>query len=593
MTTDSAPRLDAASSDAPPLSGPGRFGIVLAVAAVVIALAGGRTTRSSDVDGLGILFALPLLYWVGVGLAVVASGLLLHGAVAGHQRLAVGVPALWLLVAHTAPALAHAYARFAIVYIHLGFIRLIETEGTGDILIDARFAWPGFFASFVPSVADIDPVVLDWLMRLWPSFILGASAVLVAALSRRAYPSRPLIAPVSSLVFVLLSWTGQDYFSPQSVGFFLYLSIIIVIESGPLRPRGSWSSVAPILSRFATSGGDRPEARSTAAFVALVVLAFAAIVSHPLAPFFICAALAMLGFYGRTVAFRLLLIVGVLYLVWILVAAEPWWSTRIDELTGQFGSFFGNVDASTSGRVARSSEPHLLVTRFRSIVGLTTFLSVLAMGLIMATNRFASLRPALPLAPLAGIPVLAAGVQSYGGEIIIRVLLFTLPMASILIARMLLAMPRAALPIVVPLLSAAIIPVFMITRFGNESFEMTTAADREAVEVMYEEGDEATLYVADNAFLPWADFQRSTNDHRYRPAEPTLEWLNVVRNLTTDVGADRAIVVFTPSQSAYNEHVFSAAPDALDRVGLWLSTQPGVETLYQNDGAWVLSVPVP
>ncbi len=591
MTVESPPRAMTAATPNR-LDGAGRFGIALGVAAVLIAFVGGRTIDSEAIDGLGILFALPPVYWVGVGVAVLASGLLLYGALLGQRRLAALVPILWLLVAHTAPALAHSYARFPIVYIHMGFIRLIAAEQTGDILIDARFAWPGFFASFVPSLAELDPRILDWVMRLWPTFIMAGSAVLVAALARRSYPNQILIGPLSSLVFVLLSWTGQDYFSPQSVGFFLYLSIIIVLESGPLRPRGAWSTVAPILSRFATAGGDRPEARSTASFVALLILAFAAVVSHPLAPFFICGALVMLGIYGRTVALRLVLIVGIAYVVWVLVAAEPWWSTRVEELTGQFGSFFQNFESSTSDRVARSSEPHLLVVRFRTIVGLMTFLSVLAMGLIMATDRFSYLRPALPLAPLAGIPVLAAAVQSYGGEIIIRVLLFTLPMASILIARFLLAMPRAALPVVVPLLAAAIVPVFHIARFGNEIFEMTTAADREAVEVMYANGDGSTLYLADNSFLPWADFQRESNDHLYLPASPNLEWLDGVEELAIDAGAERVIVVLTPSQSAYNEHVFGTTPDALDRVGSWLSSQAGVETLYQNDGAWVLAFPV-
>ncbi len=592
MTTETRPLETATATARRPLPGVGLVGIALAVVAAALALIGGRLTDSAAVDGYGILLALPPVYWAGVLSAMVASGLLLYGALLGHKSLAIGVPGLWLLVAHTAPALAHSFARFSIVYIHLGFIRHIDTERTGDILIDARFAWPGFFGAFLPSLAELNPTLLDWFMRLWPSMVLVASAVLVAALARRSYPNRPLIGPMSSLVFVLLSWTGQDYFSPQSVGFFFYLSIIIVLESGPLRPRGAWSSHAPILSRFATAGGDRPESRSTASFVALLILSFATVVSHPLAPFFICGALVILGIYGRTVAWRLLLIVALAYVIWVLVAAEPWWSTRIEELSDQLGSFFSNFRSSTSDRVETSSGPHLLVTRFRTVVGLSTFLSVLAMGIIMATERFRYLRPALPLAPLAGVPVLAAGLQSYGGEIIIRVLLFTLPMASILIARLLLALPRPAVPVVVPLLATAIMPVFIITRFGNESFEMVTAPDREAVEAMYANADDDTVFIADNAFLPWGDQMRESIDHRYSQASPTTEWLDEVQAKAVDSEASRVIVVLTPSQSAWREHIDSEPNNSLNEVGEWLSAQPGVTVLYSNGGAWTLAFPV-
>ena len=589
MITQTRPQETSVSRQTLPSTG--IAGIVIAVLGAVLALVGGLQTDSAAVDGYGIIFALPALYWVGVLVAMVASGLLLYAAMLGHKNLAIGVPLLWLLVAHTAPALAHAYARFSIVYIHLGFIRHIETERTGDVLIDARFAWPGFFGAFLPSLSELNPTLLDWFMRLWPTLFLLASAVLVAALARRSYPNRPLIGPMSSLVFVLLSWTGQDYFSPQSVGFFFYLAIIIVLESGPLRPRGAWSSHAPILSRFATAGGDRPEARSTASFVALLILSFATVVSHPLAPFFICGALVVLGIYGRTVAWRLVLIVALAYVIWVVVAAEPWWSTRVEELSDQLGSFFSNFRSSTSDRVETSSDAHLLVTRFRTVVGLSTFLSVLVMGIVMATERFRYLRPALPLAPLAGVPVLAAGLQSYGGEIIIRVLLFTLPMASILIARFLLALPRPAVPVIVPLLTAAIVPVFMITRFGNESFEMVTGPDREAVEAMYANVDDDTVFIADNAFLPWGDQMRESVDHRYSQASQTDEWLEDVRAKAVDSEADRIIVVLTPSQSAWREHIDSAPNNSLDDIGEWLSTQPGVSVLYSNGGAWTLSMP--
>ena len=119
-------------------------------------------------------------------------------------------------------------------------------------------------------------------------------------------------------------------------------------------------------------------------------------------------------------------------------------------------------------------------------MGIGTFLSVLFIGIAMATERFRHLRPAIPLAPLAGIPSMALALQSYGGEIIFRVVLFTLPVAAILIGRLLATIRVRALPIVVPIVVVAMMPFLMLARFGNEAFELTSATDREAWEAAYD-----------------------------------------------------------------------------------------------------------
>lgn len=589
-----------------PDSSPVRLGLVLAAVSAVAGVVGGRLTGTAEVDGYGIINAMPPLYWAGIGGATLATGLLFVGLLAGHRRFGPVIPGLWLVLLHLAPQLAHAHVRFSIVYIHLGFIRLIDTTHTGNILLDARFAWPGFFGAFLAALPPMSMGVLETVMRLWPAMITGASSTMVAALARRSYPTQPLIGTMSSLVFILLSWTGQDYFSPQSVGFFFYLSIIIVVESGPLRARGAWSSVAPILSRFATAGGDRPEARSTPTFVALLVLSFAAVVSHPLAPFFICAGLAMLGLYGRRVAWRLLLVVLVAYVVWFAVAAQPWWATQINDMIHQFASV-ANVGTAGTERGAIGTPAHNLVLKVRSAIGLSVFVATFVVGVVMGTDRFRHLRPTLPLAPLAGIPVVAAAVQSYGGEMIIRVFLFTLPMASILFARTLLSIRRPAIPVVIPAAVLALVPAFMLARFGNEAFEMVTETDWQAVEVLYENVTPRTLLVTDNSFMPWGDRDREFLVHRYSVAQPTDAWLRGLRaeaqlevhvgdyrgfnELTAEqVKADKILVLMTPSESAWLHYVEGEPPDSLDAIGRWMSVQPGVTVLYQHDGAWVFEL---
>ncbi len=569
----------------------GNVGLGLAVVAAVCGLVGGRIVDSDQVDGYGLISALPSVYWAGVALAVAATFLLLRVAASNERsRYAPAVPALWLLLLHTAPQLAHSHVRFSIVWTHMGFVRLIDETRTGDVLIDARFAWPGFFGTFIAPLARLDPWALEGLLRVWPTYITGGTAILVAALARRSYPTVPMIGSLSALVYVLLAWTGQDYFSPQSAGFLWYIAILVILESGPLQTSSAWSASVPVLPRFAASGGDRPASRSTPAFVALVILSFGAVVSHPLAPFFICMALVILGLYGRTLAWRLLLFVGSAYVLWFLVSAEPWWSTRIEELMDQFGGLLDNFARNTSERVATSSPEHLLVTSIRSYVGLATFVSVLVIGITMATERFRHLRPAVPLAPLAGVPALAVALQSYGGEIVIRVLLFTLPMASVLIGRILASFRLRTLPTAVALLTAALCPLLLVARFGNERFEFTTAPDREAVEVAYARADDDTLFVADNGFISWRDQTVGRNEFFELTVDESESWITAVEAEAMANGKERIIVVLTDSQLGWKVHGESLPADTLDNFAQWLLDRSGSELLFHDGRSWTIEL---
>lgn len=562
--------------------------VALAVAAGALGLWGGRSADTESVDGYGLISALPAMYWLAVAIAIVATALLFRVASdPENRRLANMVPMLWLVLLHTAPQLAHDHVRFPTVWTHMGLIRMVDETGSGDVLVDARFAWPGFFGTFVAPLARLDPLLLDPLLRLWPTLITGGTAVLVGALARRSYPQVATIGSISSLVYILLAWTGQDYFSPQSVGFLWYVAVLVVLESGYLYTNPAWCSQIPVISTFA-SAGDRPAARSTPAFIALLILGFAAVVSHPVAPLFICSALIVLGLYGRTVAWRLLLLVGGSYVLWLLISAQPRWSTRIDELLDEIGDLNGNLGRNGPGRAATPSSEQAVVWSVRDYAGIATFASIPVIGLLMITERFKHLRPAVPLVPLAGVPALALALQSYGGEILIRLLVFTSPVTSILIGRTLTTLRAPALTVVAAAMVTVLTPVLLVARFGGESFEFSTGSDRAAVEAAYASADDDTLFVADNGYVPWRDRTIGRNSFVEAPVEADDEWIAGVEQLAADEGKSRILVVLTRSQSAWRVHGKGDDPHPLADFARWLSEQPGSEVLYDRDGAWVI-----
>ena len=572
-------------------------GAGFALAGLAASLIGGIRADTSEVDGFGLVAAVPTIYWVGVALAIVATVLAAvevakEAPVVGVQIPALWIPALWIGVLHTAPALAADGVRFAPVYENLGLVRSFAQATGASSLAQPVQGWPGFYAAFSPSLAGLDPTVLDGLLRLWPTIITSILAALTAALARRAYPTQPLVGPLSALVFIVGWWMGQDYFSPLSVALVAYLAMVVVLESGPLRPQGSLSSVAPLLNRFAIAGGDRPEARSPAPFVAVLILAFAVVVSDPVAPLFIAAALLILGLHGRRVAWRLLVMTVVAYLVWNLVVAEPWWTTVYDGPSVDFGGIWPEGQAAPGAGSVSPSTGHLWVTRVQTALTAVTVGAILVLGGVTASDSARHLRPALPLALLALSPFVVSTVIGYDRGTMATVLAFALPVTSILAARFLAMLSSRSGLIAVPVVAVVMAPLFLMARFGNESFEMVTDIDREAVEVAYAAATESSLLVADNPFLPWADHPIRARGHSYLRAEPTAAWLEALVAAGREADADEVLVVLTPSQSAWRTNVEGQPSRSLEKIGQWATTRSGVRALLGHREAWVLVVEV-
>ncbi|MDH3300206.1 MAG: hypothetical protein OES24_06830, partial [Acidimicrobiia bacterium] len=527
----------------------GNLGLALAVVAALCGLVGGRLVESAQVDGLGLLRALPTLYWAGVVLGVVSTFALLRVA-AGNEsgRYAAAVPILWLLLLHTAPQLAHAHPRFPTAWSHVGLLGLIDETGTADVTVDPRLGWPGVHGVFMAPMARLDGRLLEGLLRLWPTFITGATTILVAALGRRSYPTIPLIGSLSALMYVLLVWTGQDYFSPQSIGLLWFVGILVLLESGPLETGAAWSGMVPVLPRFSASGGDRPASRSTPAFVALIILSFGAVVSHPMAPLFVCVALFLLGLYGRSLAWRLLVLVGPAYLVWFVVSGQPWWGDGIGELMRPFAGLLDETAAELSASAPSASPDHQFVTRARLIFTLATLGSVVLIGTAMSGERLRHLRPAVPLVPLVAVPVLLVAFGGYGGASMIHAIWFTAPFASILAGRILASLRVRSLPVIAAIVTALLSPLLLVTRFGGERFEFTTAPDRAAILAAYDSADADTLFVADSAFVPWRDRGVGENAFTTIAVEPSEAWIEMVESEAAAAGKERIVVVLTNGQ---------------------------------------------
>ena len=571
------------------------FGVMIAAVAGTIAIAAARATNENDVGGYGLAEALPFAYWIAGALAAVGVAFLLSGR---RALTWLAIPA-YMSVSHLAGAVPHPFARFPVAYTHLGFVRFIEGSGETEVLIDARFAWPGFFAASAGPFSAMSDGAVNMVLRLWPVVIMAIGALLVNRLARQAYPERTEVGMIAALVFLAFSWTGQDYYSPQSVGFIACLGILSLTELGGVRsPR----ALKGIRSRF-TRGYPAPVMGSVGIALAATLLIGLTVVSHPLSPFFIIAGLVVMAVFGRQQAFGLLVITVAVYLGWLAFAAELWWRPRIEDLAAQIGDVLGSLRSSTSDRTGTgTSTSHQRVVFVRILMALALWgWAALEVAFTMAKNRVQD-RPLMPVGALAFAPLLAMPLQSYGGELLIRCFFFSSPFAAILAARMIVrATDQRAHVATAALVGVMLVPL-MVARFGNESFEMTTAADRAAVEQLYDTVDNPTnTFIASfNAQMPWQDQLRGeamfaevgqsvTTDDETRP-RTAAEFIARVRERAAETNRQEIRLIVTESQDAFAVHFEAREPGWANEYTLELIEEPGVSVLFNNGPIWVLEI---
>ena len=193
---------------------------------------------------------------------------------------------------------------------------------------------------------------------------------------------------------------------------------------------------------------------------------------------------------------------------------------------------------------------------------MTALLWILAIaGALRATRRGASSPSHLILA-LA--PAMLAVLQPYGGEMLMRVYLFSLPFAACYAAQAL--MPARGsrawqLPFILAAAGALFLAGFLFTRYGNERATLFTPSEVRAVDRLYAMAPPGSLLLAASPNVPWK--QRHYADYRYQLLSRQLQFEGPPPSsaqLATEVArymkrnrTGRAYLIVTRSQKVYDD----------------------------------------
>ena len=477
---------------------------VLAVLAVALLPLAAATTDLTQLGGWGLAAVLSPFGWLALALAIACCVLELWSARPRIPMLGAATAVL-ILCTFGMPSVVMPQARFTTAWLIGGFVDALSGTGVPPAGLDARFYWPAFFAqwAFFRDAAGADQ--LDNVLRWFPVAVVAIWAIGVYALARSMLGGSR--APwVAAWLFLGLNWIEQDYFSPQATGIVLLLTVL-TFALGPLATRRTDTAGVPGWPRAHRDAAPLPRWRRwlvsamtppnqpTLPPRQLLLIYFCASLcviavapTHQLTPFAIIGQLAVLAVVGRFRGRGLVIIATLAVVVYVLIATREFWMTQISMITGG-GDSGGAVEAGLVDRLAGNTG-QIVVKLLRIVMPGLTWLLAIA-GAWVYWKRRRDLVPIL----LAVVPMGMAAVQSYGGELLLRIVLYGLPVLTILGVDALRAFvrPNRRREWVMAACMLLLFPVLILIRGGNDAYMNVTTEDVQMTRQAYDQAPPGTL----------------------------------------------------------------------------------------------------
>lgn len=427
--------------------------VLVALLGFLLCLVAALTHRHLQPDFGGFPTQIGPLWWAGLVLLLGAVVLLGRD----DRQLAVSVLLLVAVLTLT-PALVYDGPRSQSAAKHVDLVQQIRTLGRAESRLGIYNSWAGFFsaAAWLCDVTGIrDPMVLA---RFWPALLAPVRVLALRQLFVRLLGGGRVVW-VAVLLAVLADPLGADYFSPQSLGFVLGLTVY-----GLVLTRG----------------------RTLQRLVLVLALGGALAVSHQLSPY---------------------VVGGVLVVLVVLRQVRPWWTPALVLVPAvgwalvNFGDVSGFIDLSRFGSVANFRPPQtdaspgldrlpIVGWTVRALAG-----GLLVLGLLAAWTWFRALlrsRDAaagrrtvvLRLLAYAGASVVGLALVAanpYGQEGIFRAVLFAVPWLAPLAAQAIhrvdlrLGGLRGRLPLAA--VAAAMTATFLVASFGLDRINVIRQGD--------------------------------------------------------------------------------------------------------------------
>jgi hypothetical protein len=564
----------------------------------------------SNMNDLGLVSVLPPTFFIAFLLLVVSFSFLVNRQQTQFWVLILHIVVLVFML-HGTPAVVYETLRYAWSWKHVGIVDYIQRYGSVDptIYLNVYHQWPGFFAlsAFITEVTGFESALsfANWAQVFFNLFNLGALLLIMKSLTQ----DQRLVL-LCLWFFFLTNWVGQDYFSPQALTFSLYLVMLGIclgwFKSTTLPSklaikrflRFNWiaSLLHQLLIRAALNEIPNRQAqlleRAGLMLIAIIVLAII-VFSHPLTSIMAISSLTVLVVFHRLNASTLPILMFILTVTWISYMAVTFLQENFyNDFMQTIGRLFSNFGSNIVD-ISQASPGQVLVNRIT--LGLTASVGILA--LLGGIRRLRCGNWDLTAALLVVAPTTMLAATSYGGEIVFRVYLFSLPSMAFFVAALLYpnwasgttSLRTAAISV---LLSSLVLGSFFFAYYGDERQNHYTRHEFEASQFLYNTAPQGSLLIegTDNypsRFKNYELFSYATIDNEPtadklylidHPVETLLNWMSDDRYSAT-------YLIITRSQKAEVDVLGVMPPGSLDKIEQALKQSPEFKVIYSNKDA--------
>jgi hypothetical protein len=527
--------------------------------------------RVGILDDYGLLPAFPLSFFAAVGLLAASFVAAVCAPRRSEVVLAGHVLALIVFLHGTMP-LIFAEPFYPWVYKHFGVAEYIDLHGRLDTSVDIYQNWPAFFtlSAWFGRVAGTRPLeYAAWAQVFFNACNLVLLRYVFGSLSRDIR-----LVWVAIFVFFAANWVAQDYFSPQAFAFTLSLGLCgVILRWLLIAPDRAWmarwlnraAAFVARLGRRRRSGvapedeptGSQRVGRRTARNIAIALFAII-VATHQLTPYMLIAGLAVLTFLGVVRPRLLVVLFTAMALGYLLPRLD--FIQRYYGLLGSAGEPLKNVRSAAVGLNGLAGEPgRVLCANAARLLSL----SLWGLGLVGAVRRLRAGYKNLGIAALAVAPAFIALADTYGGEAIYRVFLFSLPWFALLAAFALRpggddwssvrTVPRLLLPL------ALLLVLFLPAYFGMAATNEVRPGEVAASQYFYDRAPPHSVLMIASPQFP---VRLAGNYEQFRltigEADPSL--LTVRPSLRHKLLGDRQVPVIAQAMRDYagGEPVFLA-----------------------------------
>jgi hypothetical protein len=424
-----------------------QWSILVAVAACFIwALSLGNTDINGMTD-IGLLSVLPVTHYLALCIMLVTLCVLIHRNEAPEGVYFV-YTLIVILMIHTLPPILYGIPRYSWAWKHLGIVDYIISHHTVNPEIHVQNVyhnWPGFFA-LTALILEVSGLNSPISFALWAEVVANVLNLLGLILILRSLSDDRRLIWLSALFFSLTNWIGQDYYSPQAIAYFLYLIIIGIC----LRWfRTTWTVVLPEQSRWpllqrglrginwlldrahqTTLSAEATNPLTRFSLMLIVILASVVIIaSHQLTPVMLILSTFFLTQFRQSNTKQLPNLIIIIFLGWSLFVAHRYIGKEVWPLIDSLMEISGNVSGGFVNLSDLSPGQQIVAIGGRIF---TVFIWTVALAGVIRRIRSHSMDMTAMLLVLG--PLVMPIINPYGGEILFRVYLFTLPVIAFLCA---------------------------------------------------------------------------------------------------------------------------------------------------------------